>query len=279
MAVQRQQLRSRTTPAPPRVLIPTGFGLNCERETDLACRLAGLEPHQVHINDLLAGTVELDDYGMVVIIGGFAFGDHLGAGKVLATRLQHRLPGSLAAFVDRGGLLLGICNGFQTLTKMGLLPRLDGEVAQTVTVTTNDRGRFHDGWVRLKGDPGSPCVFTRGIDLLEAPVRHGEGKVVARDPGLLDRLAERGQVPVRYVDPSGQSTESFPCNPNGSPGGIAGLCDETGRIFGLMPHPEAYHSPFLHPHWPQQQRAGTLPTEGPGLVVFRNARDWLLEHS
>ena len=207
----------------------------------------------------------------------------VGDSPVIAVRIEGTLAvanvGLVAAFVDDGGLLLGICNGFQTLTKMGLLPRLDGAVAQTVTVTTNDRGRFHDGWVRLKGDPASPCVFTRGVDFLEAPVRHGEGKVVAREPDLLDRLAERGMVPVRYVDEEGRPTEEFPHNPNGSPGGIAGLCDETGRIFGLMPHPEAYHSPFLHPHWPRQQRAGLLPAEGPGLVVFRNARDWLLEHA
>lgn len=279
MPAQRMQSLQQGAVATPRVLIPTGFGLNCERETALACRLAGLDPHLVHLNDLLAGQVQPADYGMVVIIGGFAFGDHLGAGKVLASRLTHRLPESLAAFVDRGGLLLGICNGFQTLTKMGLLPRLDGEVAQTVTVTTNARGRFHDGWVRMAGDPASPCVFTRGLDLLEAPVRHGEGMVVVRDQGLRERLEAEHLVPVRYVDSRGRPTENFPWNPNGSPGGIASLCDETGRIFGLMPHPEAHHSPFLHPQWPRMQREGTLPAEGPGLLVFRNAREWLLERA
>jgi phosphoribosylformylglycinamidine synthase len=274
-----QQSRFQPPADSPRVLIPTGFGLNCEAETAHACRLAGLQPDLLHINDLLAGQVHLDDYGMVVMIGGFAFGDHLGAGKALAIRLEHRLPESLAAFVDRGGLLLGICNGFQTLAKMGLLPRLDGATDQVVTVSTNDRGRFHDGWVTLGGDRGSPCVFTRGLDRLELPVRHGEGRVVPASPGLLARLEEEGLVPVRYLGPDGAPADSFPHNPNGSANGMAGLCDPTGRIFGLMPHPEAYHSPWLHPHWPQQQRAGTLPEEGPGLIIFKNAADYLQERS
>ncbi len=260
---------------PPRVLIPTGFGLNCERETALACRLAGLEPALVHISDLTAGAVHLADYGLVILIGGFAFGDHLGAGRALAIRLMTRLPESLADFVERGGLLLGICNGFQTLAKMALLPRLDPAGTQTVTVTQNDRGVFHDGWITLAGDPDSPCVFTRGLDTLGLPVRHGEGKIVISSPELAAEIEARHLVPVRYVDAAGEPTETFPANPNGSPGGMAGLCDPTGRVFGLMPHPEAYHSPWLHPLWPHQQRAGTLPADGPGLLVFRNARTWL----
>ena len=272
MVLQRRMV---PPPGAPRVLIPTGFGLNCEAETAYACRLAGMAPDLVHTNDVLAGRVRLADYGMIVMIGGFAFGDHLGAGKVLAIRLEHRLPESLAAFVDRGGLLLGICNGFQTLAKMGLLPRLDGEVRQVVTVTTNDRGLFHDAWITLGGERRSPCVFTRGLDRLDLPVRHGEGKVVSASPELTERLEAEGLVPVRYLDAGGEPTESFPFNPNGSARGIAGLCDPTGRIFGLMPHPEAYHSPYLHPRWPQQRREGTLPDEGPGLLVFKNAADYL----
>lgn len=262
----------------PRVLIPTGFGLNCERETAHACSLAGLDPDLVHINDLSAGTVSLSDYGMVIIIGGFSFGDHLGGGKVLSIRLMNRLPESLAEFADRGGLLLGICNGFQTLAKMSLLPRLDGESKQTVTVTGNDIGRFHDGWVTVRGNPDSPCVFTRGLVNLDLPVRHGEGKIVTTTPELTRLLQEEGLVPLYYVDPAGSPTEEFPFNPNGSAGGMAGLCDPTGRIFGLMPHPEAYHSPYLHPQWPRQEQAGTLPDEGPGLLIFKNACTYLTEH-
>jgi len=259
----------------PRVLIPTGFGLNCERETDLACRMVGFETDLVHISDLSAGEVSLSDYGLVVIIGGFSFGDHLGAGKVLAIRLLNTLPESLRVFVDDGGLLLGICNGFQTLAKMGLLPRLDGTDEQTVTVTGNERGSFHDGWVTIAGNPESPCVFTRGLDRLDLPVRHGEGRVVTASDDLRRRLHDEGHVPIRYVDPLGEPTMAFPFNPNGSPDAIAGLCDTTGRVFGLMPHPEAYHSPLLHPQWPRQKREGTLPDDGPGLIVFRNAYDYL----
>jgi phosphoribosylformylglycinamidine (FGAM) synthase-like amidotransferase family enzyme len=270
-----QQSRFALPDSAPGVLIPTGFGLNCEAETAHACRMAGLRPHLVHINDVLAGAVQLSDYGMIVMIGGFAFGDHLGAGKALSIRLMHRLPESLAAFVDEGGLLLGICNGFQTLAKMGLLPRLDGEVEQRVTVTTNDSGRFHDAWVRLRGERESPCIFTRGLDRIDLPVRHGEGKVVISTWAIFDRLLNEGLVPVRYLGPDGEPTEAYPYNPNGSRRAVAGLCDPTGRIFGLMPHPEAYHSPYLHPHWPQQRRAGNLPKEGPGLMIFRNAADYL----
>lgn len=277
MSEFRQVSQTVAPPDAPRVLIPTGFGLNCEAETAHACRLSGMAPDLVHINDVLAGHVSLSDYGMVVMIGGFAFGDHLGAGKVLSIRLAHRLPESLADFADAGGLLLGICNGFQTLTKMGLLPRLNGAVRQTLTVTTNDRGRFHDGWIRLAGERSSPCVFTRGLDRLELPVRHGEGKVVPESEELRRELETRGLVPVRYIDRDDQPTEEFPFNPNGSPGGMAGVCDPTGRVFGLMPHPEAYHSPYLHPRWPQQRRTGTLPEEGPGLLIFKNAADYLRE--
>ena len=263
------------TAVSPRVLIPTGFGLNCERETAWACERVGLEPHLVHLNDLLAGQATLEEYGLIILIGGFSFGDHLGAGKVLSLRLRHRLPDSLARFVERGGLLLGICNGFQTLARMGLLPGLDEGDGQQMTVTTNDRGLFHDGWVRLAAEPDSPCVFTRGLDRIELPVRHGEGKIVARSPALLERLQRDRLVPLRYLDPGGEPTETFPWNPNGSPGGMAGLCDPTGRIFGLMPHPEAYHDPRLHPLWPRQARRGELPPEGAGLAIFRNAAAYL----
>ncbi len=259
------------------VLIPTGFGLNCELETAHACRLAGFEPDLVHISDLSAGEVRLSDYGMVVIIGGFSFGDHLGAGKVLAIRLMNRLPESLGEYVENGGLLLGICNGFQTLAKMKLLPRLDGDEMQTVTVSQNDRGVFHDGWITLRGNPDSPCIYTRDLETLDLPVRHGEGKVVTATTELTGRLEAEGLVPIHYVDNGGNPTEEFPWNPNGSPGGMAGLCDPTGRVFGLMPHPEAYYSPFLHPQWPRQMRSGTLPEEGPGLLIFKNAFTYLME--
>ena len=274
MTQRQQQTGPKGTP---RVLIPTGFGLNCEAETAHVCRVTGMDPDLVHINDVLAGEVELADYGMVIIVGGFSFGDHLGAGKVLSIRLEHRLPTSLGAFVDQGGLLMGICNGFQTLTRMGLLPRLDPEAGQTVTVTTNRRGVFHDGWIRMAGDAKSPCVFTRGIDRIEMPVRHGEGKVVPSSLQLAERLDAEGLVPLRYIGPDDEPTEAFPHNPNGSPGGVAALCDPTGRIFGLMPHPEAYHTPYLHPDWPRQKRQGTLPSEGPGLQIFRNAAEYLRE--
>ncbi|RMG97978.1 MAG: phosphoribosylformylglycinamidine synthase subunit PurQ [Deltaproteobacteria bacterium] len=241
----------------PRVLVPTGYGLNCEAETIYAVERAGGCPVAMHISDWVhRGPSVLDDVAMVVFIGGFSFGDHIASGRALAHLLRARMGDALARFVDEGGIVLGICNGFQTLVKMGLLPALGrtagGPLAtQQVTLTANERLGYRDAWVRLRVDPASPCVFTRDLgDLVfSCPARHGEGRLVFGEHATYEALSAAGQIPVRYVDADGHPTEHWPDNPNGSRGGAAGLCDATGRIFGLMPHPEAFAYPENHPHW------------------------------
>jgi phosphoribosylformylglycinamidine synthase len=258
-----------------RALVLTGHGINCERETALAFERAGAQATVAHLADWEAGLVDLEAHHVLVLPGGFSFGDHLGSGRALAARLrQGALWEALQHFVDRGGCVLGICNGFQALVKLGLLPALDGRRAPEVSLVPNASSRFEDRWVRLEAPPSSPCVFTTGLAPLELPVRHGEGRLVAA-PETLARLADEGLVALRYVDATGAPTEAYPANPNGSPGAIAGLCDPTGRVFGLMPHPEAYLDFTLHPAWTRRRellvRAGqAVPVEGAGLALFRN---------
>jgi len=256
-----------------RALIITGFGLNCEAETAYAFERAGATADQVHLNDLLDGRRSLGEFHVLAFVGGFSFGDHIAAGRVFANRLKYRLNEPLQQFIREGRLVIGICNGFQTMVKLGLLPGLDGDYqTQTVTLTHNDCGAFRDAWVHLRANEGSPCVFMRGIDRIYLPVRHGEGKFVAMGDDLLARIEREGLVALRYVDPdTGAPTTEFPHNPNGSVAAVAGLCDPTGRVFGLMPHPEAHLSPCNHPNWQRQRLRGQLPEEGEGLAVFRNA--------
>jgi phosphoribosylformylglycinamidine synthase len=261
-----------------RALVVGGNGTNCERETAEACRLGGADEVVIApIWDVSAGEVRLQDSRLLCLPGGFMDGDDLGSARAAANRWRHariaggerRLWDDLRAFVEAGGLVIGICNGFQLLVKLGLLPRLEaGEPVQRVTLTFNTSGRFEDRWARLVADPRSPCLFTRGLGSLELPVRHGEGRLVA-PPEELAALERERLAPLRYADPAtGEATERYPWNPNGSPGGIAAVCDPSGRLFGLMPHPEAFLHRTLHPRW---TRLPELPEEGAGVAIFRNA--------
>lgn len=256
-----------------RALIITGFGLNCEAETAHALRLSGAVVDQVHLNDLIDAPHLLDQYHILALIGGFSFGDHIGAATVFANRLKYRLKEPIHRFVADGRLVVGICNGFQTLVKFGLLPGLDGNYeSQRVTLTANTSGVFRNAWVRLHVDSESPCVFTRDLERIELPIRHGEGRFVAESDALLRRLRGEHLVPLRYADPkTGNPTTEFPDNPNGSSDAVAALCDPTGRVFGMMPHPEGSWSPLLHPDWPRRKRNGDLPERGEGLGIFDNA--------
>ncbi|MBK9757894.1 MAG: phosphoribosylformylglycinamidine synthase subunit PurQ [Nannocystis sp.] len=254
-----------------RVLVLTGYGLNCEAETAAGFRMLGAHVDLRHVADVLdAGPDALTPYGLLAFIGGFSFGDHIASGRVHANRLRYRLGDRLLRFVGDGGLCLGICNGFQTLVKLGLLPGGEPGLHQRVTLIDNDRLGYWDAWVRLVVDPASPCVFTRGIAELELPSRHGEGKLVHADAAQRAVLEDRHQIPLRYADAEGRATEAWPDNPDGSPGGAAALCDPSGRIFGLMPHPEAYLYPENHPRWLAQRAAGLLPTAGLGLQILAN---------
>ena len=260
-------------------LVITGFGLNCEKETAAACRLAGSVPELVHLNDLLAGKAALEQYHFLTFIGGFSFGDHLGSGTVFANRVKFNLREQLQKFVDDGKLVIGICNGFQTLTRLGMVPALDGDYfTQTAALAHNDSGVFRDDWCILKANPSSPCVFTRGLDMVRLPLRHGEGKFVA-EPQVLAQIEARNLVAVRYANADGSFATEFPANPNGSLNSIAGICDPTGRVFGLMPHPEAFLSPFNAPDWTRvKANGGKLPAEGDGVAFFRNAIDYIAEN-
>jgi len=247
-------------------LILTGFGINCDYETQFAFELAGAQADRVHLNDLAADRDLFGRYNIMAVPGGFSFGDDIASGRVLANRMRHTLGDEIRRFVDEGKLVIGICNGFQVLAKMGILPGFDGGTRQQVTVAFNDSGKFEDRWVNLEQDKKSKCVFTKGIDHITLPVRHGEGKFIPGDDATLERLRKEGCVVFRYIAPNGGKA-LYPYNPNGSVDDIAGICDPTGRILGMMPHPEGYLHRTNHPRWTRTN----LPKEGAGRAIFENA--------
>ncbi len=260
-----------------RALVLTGFGLNCDLETAYALETAGAAVERIHLNSLIGGERRIEDFQVFVVGGGFSWGDDHGAGVILAMRLKHRLGDELLRFVERGNLVLGICNGFQVLVNLGILPGFDASsLKREVALINNDCGQFRDQWVNLAFNGSTPCVFATGLKTLELPVRHGEGKLYARS-NVIERLEANGQVVMRYALPDGQpAAGTFPHNPNGSVADIAGICDPTGRVFGLMPHPEAFNHWTNHPDWTfkkEQHRRKGLPLreEGDGIKIFRNA--------
>jgi len=257
------------SPAPVRALVLTGYGLNCDVETAYAFELAGAQAERVHINALIAAPERLDGFRILALIGGFAWADDHGAGVVLATKLRHHLAGALERFVGRGGFVAAICNGFQAAVNLGLLPGFEaGSLKREVALTHNDCGNFRDQWVHAIAED-SPCVATRGIERIDLPVRHAEGKFVA-PPEVLERLEANRQVALRYARPDGRPAGGeFPWNPNGSLNDIAGICDPSGRIFGLMPHPEAYNHFTNHPDWRRQPHRG-VDERGAGIQLLSN---------
>lgn len=261
----------------PEVLILTGYGVNCEAESAYAWKLAGAMPRLVHLNDLLERPTMLQQFRVVMFIGGFSFGDHMGSGQVLALRLYCRLQDNLVRFINEGNLVLGVCNGFQVMVKLGLLPGFDGDyLNRKITLTHNDCGVFQNFWITIGFEKKCPCVFTRGLKEMPLPIRHGEGKILTLDRKILERIEKEHCVVCRYIDPrTHKPAMRFPDNPNGSLNSIAGLCDPTGRVFGLMPHPEAYLFPENHPEWPRQKMAGKLPEHGLGLKIFQNAVNYM----
>lgn len=251
----------------PRALIVTGFGINCDNETAYAFERAGGDAERVHLNDLIDAPERLHEFHILAVPGGFSFGDDIASGRVLANRIRYKLGDQLQRFIDDGKLVIGICNGFQVLVKMGLLPALDGGFKQEATLTHNDSARFEDRWVWLESDTSTPCVWVREIDTMELPIRHGEGKFIAPDD-VLARMQAAGQIALRYSTKRGGSANgAYPANPNGSVDDIAGICDATGRVFGLMPHPEAFLDRTNHPRWTREH----IPQDGAGLKIFQNA--------
>lgn len=250
--------------AKPRVLILRAPGANCDLETEYAFARAGGEPTRLHINRLRESPALLREYQTLVVPGGFTYGDDVAAGKILANQLSVFLGDALREFRDREKLILGVCNGFQTLLKAGLLipPDEDGPLA---TLAHNECARFEDRWIHLQAKPGK-CPFLAGYNRIHLPIAHGEGNFRCRKDWILKGLDQAGQVVLRYVDAAGRPGP-YPINPNGSQGDVAGVCDATGRVLGLMPHPERHVQPTQHPQW---TRRG-LAEEGEGLRLFRNA--------
>ncbi len=261
-----------------KALVLTGYGLNCDMEAAHACELAGAIARRIHINEVISGAVSLKDFQLMVFIGGFSWGDDHGAGVIQAVRMKKNAGEKLLDFIGRGNLVLGICNGFQTLVNLGLLPAMDGDyAARAVALTHNDCGNFRNDWVNLRINRNSPCIFTQGLENIELPVRHGEGKFIA-DDAVIKRLEKENQVVCRYAGSDDAPAQGrFPENPNGSINDIAGICDPTGRVFGLMPHPEAFNHPSNHPDWPRlklrpaSSRSAVRSRPVAGTRIFENA--------
>jgi len=248
-----------------RTLVLRAPGTLCDAETVFAFQQAGAVVTSVHVNQLICGEQRLTDYQILVIPGGFTYGDDITGGKVLANELKLKLGEDIQRFIEAGGLILGICNGFQVLAKACILPEPTSGNSPLLTLAANDSGKFECRWVHLKVNKESPCVFTRDIDSMYLPVAHGEGKFVA-DPEVLTKL----NVVLYYTDEHGNSQAGYPHNPNGSLGNIAGICDSSGRIFALMPHPERHIRGTQHPRW---TRLGAKK-HGDGFQVFLNAVKW-----
>lgn len=266
----------------PRILILRGPGTNCDQETAFAFETAGGRPESLHLNRLIENPALAADFQILAIPGGFSYGDDISAGRIFGNQMRHHLRDCLEEFKAAGKLIIGICNGFQILIKSGvLLPdRADEPIA---TLTLNESGKFEDRWVNLKV-ASEKCVFLRGIDRMYLPIAHAEGKFVARDKEMLARMDAAGQLVLRYTSapdagnaPERRNTAEsvpysaldscpYPANPNGAQLHVAGLCDDTGRVFGLMPHPERHIDPTHHPRWTREERE-----RGDGLAVFENA--------
>lgn len=263
----------------PKVCILRSAGTNCDKETAFAFAKANGLPELVHINKLISGEDKLDNYHILAIPGGFSYGDDFGAGKILANELRFKLIDAIMKFLAKGKLIIGICNGFQTLVKSGLLPG-NSDLRQEVSLIINDSGKFEDRWVylnrgqRTEDREQSKCVWTQGLpEIIYLPVAHGEGKFITGDESILQRLRANRQIVFRYCNEKGES-QGYPCNPNGSEDNIAGICDETGRILGLMPHPERHVEVSQHPRWaPAPDKK-----EGDGLQIFRNGVEYVKKY-
>ena len=250
-----------------KAIVMRAAGINCDMETEYALDLAGAKAERVHINRIIEDKGALDQYQIMVFPGGFSYGDDVAAGKILANQVVHHLAEPIAKFIDDGKLVLGICNGFQVLVKAGVLPGGDSEMRQEqVTITNNDSGKFEDRWVYLSPQTDR-CIFIDAGRRIYLPVAHAEGKVVTQDARALEVLGSEGRIAFKYVDQDGREGD-YPVNPNGSVDSIAGLTDATGRILGLMPHPERFVRRTQHPRWSRLKdgRGG-----GDGMKIFNNA--------
>jgi phosphoribosylformylglycinamidine synthase I len=261
-----------------KALVITGFGINCEEEMAAAYRLAGVEAGIVHLNDILVDGFSIHDFDILNFPGGFSFGDDIASGKVLANKVKYKkLPTGntfieeIQRFLENGKYVLGVCNGFQVLVKVGLLPNIGGKLEQEVTLTRNDSGKFEDRWCSCHVEPNTNTPFLQGIETIQLPVRHGEGKLIVKNNTIRQNILDYTLNCLCYSDEDGNSTDQYPLNPNGSELNCAALTDITGQILGIMPHPEAFLSLYNHPNWGQRKRQNPkISEEGDGLRLFRN---------
>jgi len=254
--------------ARPSALILRAAGTNCVAETAYAFEVAGAGTRIAHVNELVNSPALLGESQVLAIPGGFSYGDDVSAGRILANELRFRMGDALQDFLEKGGLVIGICNGFQVLVKLGILPATNGIGAGfeiESSLIDNDSAQYEDRWICLE-TASSKCVFLKGIDSLYLPVAHGEGKFVVKEDAILEKMRKGDQIALRYTACDGGQVV-YPWNPNGALDNIAGVCDPSGRVLGLMPHPERFLVREQHPRWTREN----LPEEGAGLAVFKNA--------
>ena len=257
------------------VLILTGYGINCDVETSWAFEMAGADRiERVHVNRVINGEVNIDDFQILAFPGGFSFGDHIASGRVLGLKVKKEMGEKLKKFILDGKLVIGICNGFQTLVKMGVLPGDEKDVfkKQVATLTHNDSAQYEDRWVRIKANTENHSPFLEGIGAFDVAVRHGEGKFVAQQHDLR-MIKDNNLIAFQYVDKNGEITQHYPENPNGSELAIAGITNKKGNVLGMMPHPEVFINPTQHPEW---TRTDKMP-EALGLKIFSNAVRYVRE--
>lgn len=266
-----------------RALVLTGFGINCEVEMAAAYKMTGAEADIIHLNEVFHQRVKIHDYDIMNFPGGFSFGDDLGSAKVLANKFKYKKMDSglyfieeIEKFLEKKKYIIGVCNGFQALVKMGLLPNTQGNFEQEATLTHNDSGKFEDRWVTVKVNERSASPFLRGMDLIDLPVRHGEGKLLIKDEQTRRAILDKNLNCLTYVDEKGEPTSEYPMNPNGSELNCAGLTDRSRQVLGLMPHPEAFLSLYNHPDWGRKKRQNPeISEEGQGLQMFKNIVEYI----
>lgn len=262
-------------------LVITGFGINCEEEMAAAYQLAGAEAVIVHLNEILLGQVSIHEYDILNFPGGFSFGDDLASGKVVANKIKYKkLPSGkvlldeIKQFLSDGKFILGVCNGFQMLVRMGLLPNTNHQFEQEATLSNNNSAKFEDRWVYCKVNNSSKTPFLQDIDVIALPARHGEGKLIFMDDAMRETVKKHDLNCLSYCTADGEITSAYPANPNGADMNCAGLTSPSGQVLGLMPHPEAYLSLYNNPNWGQIKRQSSdIDEAGEGLKIFQNIVD------
>jgi len=248
----------------PKVIVLRTAGTNCDNETQAAFKMTGADSELVHINELARDEKFLKNFQILAIPGGFTYGDDIASGKILANEIKYKLNADLKNFINSGKLVIGICNGFQALVKAGILPGINSGVLES-TLSFNDSGSFIDKWVDLRvtnyGQEATKCVWAKNLpETIYLPIAHGEGKFIPKDNDVLNQLRKNKQIIFKYAD-----------NPNGSIDDIAGICDTTGRVLGMMPHPERHVLGTQHPRWTLEG----LKERGDGFMIFKNGVDYV----